>query len=83
MIDGEGRALSALRVLLEFGELTERTIAIELGLYPGKAHYALYSLMDRGLVQRRQDQRDRKARGRYVWHYKLTPRGVEYLEANT
>lgn len=65
--------LTALRLLTERPEMSQRELALALGLSLGKTHYCLRALMDRGWVKASNFRRsDRKLAYAYV----LTPSGL-------
>ena len=76
----EKYTLNALKLLEKNPELTQRELAVELGLSLGKTHYVLKSLVDIGLVKVANFQRSGNKWG-YV--YLLTPRGIAEKAAIT
>lgn len=65
--------LAALRLLTERPDMSQRELALAMGLSLGKTHYCLRALMDRGWVKASNFRRsDRKLAYAYV----LTPSGL-------
>lgn len=71
--DPDGDLLSALRVLAERPELSQRELSAALGLSLGKTHYVLHALLDKGLVKARNF---RRSDNKWAYAYLLTPRGA-------
>tara|TARA_B110001450_G_C17493784_1_gene429463 strand:+ start:248 stop:589 length:342 start_codon:yes stop_codon:yes gene_type:complete len=69
----EKYTLNALKLLEKNPELTQRELAVELGLSLGKTHYVLKSLVDIGLVKVANFQR---SDNKWGYAYLLTPRGI-------
>ena len=65
--------LRMLRLLEDKPELTQRMLAIELGVSVGKANYCLSALADKGLIKVRNF---RKSNNKMGYLYLLTPQGV-------
>lgn len=62
-----------LRALSDNPEITQRQLAVELGISLGKANYCLRALVDKGLIKAANFRRS-KHKARYF--YKLTPHGI-------
>lgn len=65
--------LELLRLIGERSELTQRELAMELGVSLGKANYCLRALIARGLVKA---ENYRKSDNKSAYLYLLTPRGI-------
>ena len=76
----EKYTLNALKLLEKNPELTQRELAVELGLSLGKTHYVLKSLVDVGLVKVANFQR---SDNKWGYAYLLTPRGIAEKAAIT
>ena len=76
----EKYTLAALKLLEKNPELTQRELAVELGLSVGKTHYVLKSLVDIGLVKVANFQR---SDNKWGYAYLLTPRGIAEKAAIT
>mgnify|MGYP003688691887 FL=1 len=76
----EKYTLNALKLLEKNPELTQRELAVELGLSVGKTHYVLKSLVDIGLVKVANFQR---SDNKWGYAYLLTPRGIAEKAAIT
>jgi EPS-associated MarR family transcriptional regulator len=76
----EKYTLNALKLLEKNPELTQRELAVELGLSLGKTHYVLKSLVDIGLVKVANFQR---SGNKWGYAYLLTPRGIAEKAAIT
>lgn len=76
----EKHTLNALKLLEKNPELTQRELAVELGLSLGKTHYVLKSLVDIGLVKVANFQR---SDNKWGYAYLLTPRGIAEKAAIT
>lgn len=76
----EKYTLNALKLLEKNPELTQRELAVELGLSLGKTHYVLKSLVDIGLVKVANFQR---SGNKWGYSYLLTPRGIAEKAAIT
>ena len=76
----EKYTLAALKLLEKNPELTQRELAVELGLSLGKTHYVLKSLVDIGLVKVANFQR---SDNKWGYAYLLTPRGIAEKAAIT
>ena len=76
----EKYTLNALKLLEKNPELTQRELAVELGLSLGKTHYVLKSLVDIGLVKVANFQR---SDNKWGYAYLLTPRGIAEKAAIT
>ena len=76
----EKYTLNALKLLEKNPELTQRELAVELGLSLGKTHYVLKSLVDIGLVKVTNFQR---SGNKWGYAYLLTPRGIAEKAAIT
>lgn len=72
-VDEDLIPLSALRVLEQQPELSQRELSAALGLSLGKTHYVLHALLDRGLVKMRNFRRSDNKLG---YAYVLTPSGL-------
>ncbi len=55
-------------------QISQRDLAIELGVSLGKANYCLRALIERGLVKARNFQ---KSDNKRAYSYLLTPQGIE------
>ncbi len=55
-------------------QISQRDLAIELGVSLGKANYCLRALIERGLVKARNFQ---KSDNKRAYSYLLTPKGIE------
>lgn len=55
-------------------KISQRDLAIELGVSLGKANYCLRALIERGLVKARNFQ---KSDNKRAYSYLLTPKGIE------
>lgn len=69
----DANQLSALRVLAERPELSQRELSVALGLSLGKTHYVLHALLDKGLVKARNF---RRSDNKLAYAYLLTPAGL-------
>ena len=76
----EKYTLNALKLLEKNPELTQRELAVELGLSLGKTHYVLKYLVDIGLVKVANFQR---SGNKWGYAYLLTPRGIAEKAAIT
>ena len=76
----EKYTLEGLKLLEKNPELTQRELAVELGLSLGKTHYVLKSLVDIGLVKVANFQR---SDNKWGYAYLLTPRGIAEKAAIT
>ncbi len=54
--------------------MTQRELAVELGVSLGKANYCLRALMDKGFIKARNF---RNSNNKRAYFYKLTPSGIE------
>ncbi|MBW7856872.1 MAG: MarR family EPS-associated transcriptional regulator [Leptonema sp. (in: Bacteria)] len=63
-----------LRLLERQPELTQRELAVELGVSVGKANYVLAALIDKGLIKARNFK---NSRNKVAYAYYLTPSGIE------
>ena len=67
--------LQVMRLLDANPEISQREMAIRLGISLGKTNYCLRALVDKGFVKARNFRKsDRKIR----YLYQLTPKGVEH-----
>ena len=73
MLDEETR-FRLLRLLQDNPELSQRQLALELGVSVGKVNYSLRALLDRGLVKVRNF---RDSQNKLAYAYYLTPKGAE------
>ena len=76
----EKYTLKALKLLEKNPELTQRELAVELGLSLGKTHYVLKSLVAIGLVKVANFQ---LSGNKWGYAYLLTPRGIAEKAAIT
>ena len=65
--------LAAIRAITERPALTQRQLALELGVSVGRAHYCLRALIAKGLVKAK-NYRNSQHKAAYL--YLLTPRGI-------
>ena len=72
-MSNEKYTLDTLKLLEKNPELTQRELAVELGLSLGKTHYVLKSMVHIGLVKVANFQR---SDNKWGYAYLLTPRGV-------
>ena len=70
----EALALKALEALESDPNLTQRALAVELGVSLGKTNYCLRALIDKGLVKLQNFQQNPK---KFKYAYLLTPQGIE------
>ena len=70
----EALALKALEALESDPNLTQRALAVELGVSLGKTNYCLRALIDKGLVKLQNFQQNPK---KLKYAYLLTPQGIE------
>jgi EPS-associated MarR family transcriptional regulator len=80
LVLSEENTLKALRILEQKPELTQRQLAVELGLSLGKTHYIVTSLVDIGLVKLDNFQR---SNNKWGYAYLLTPKGIAEKAAIT
>jgi len=66
--------LKVLRHVEANPEVTQRELAIELGVSLGKANYCLKALMDKGFIKARNF---RNSNNKRAYLYKLTPTGID------
>ena len=66
--------LKVLRYIEANPEVTQRELALELGISLGKANYCLKALIDKGLIKARNF---RNSNNKRAYLYKLTPTGIE------
>jgi EPS-associated MarR family transcriptional regulator len=76
----EENTLNALKILEKNPELTQRELAVELGVSLGKTHYLIKSLVDVGLVKLDNFQR---STNKWGYAYLLTPKGIAEKTAIT
>ena len=76
----EENTLNALKILEKNPELTQRELAVELGVSLGKTHYLIKSLVDVGLVKLDNFQR---SNNKWGYAYLLTPKGIAEKTAIT
>lgn len=63
-----------LRLIERQPELTQRELAVELGVSVGKANYVLAALIEKGLIKARNFK---NSRNKAAYAYYLTPAGIE------
>ncbi len=63
-----------LKLLEERPQISQRELAVELGLSLGKTHYCLRALVDRGLVKA---NNFRRSDNKSAYAYLLTPSGMQ------
>ena len=73
MLDDETR-YRLLKILADRPDITQRTLARDLGISLGKVNYCLKALIEKGWVKADNFRRNPDRR---VYAYLLTPRGVE------
>ncbi|HYD57332.1 MAG TPA: MarR family EPS-associated transcriptional regulator [Burkholderiales bacterium] len=73
MLDEETR-FRLLRLLQDHPELSQRQLALELGISVGKVNYSMRALLERGLVKVRNF---RDSQNKLAYAYYLTPKGAE------
>ena len=66
--------LKVLRHIEANPEVTQRELALELGISLGKANYCLKALIDKGLIKARNF---RNSNNKRAYLYKLTPSGID------
>ena len=66
--------LKVLRLIEKNPEVTQRALALELGISLGKANYCLKALIDKGFIKARNFHNSNNKRG---YLYKLTPSGID------
>lgn len=71
--EGEGMRFRLLRLLTEEPELSQRELAVRLGMSLGKTNYSMRALIDRGWIKMRNF---RKSGNKLAYAYVLTPRGL-------
>jgi len=73
VLDEETR-FRLLRLLQDHPELSQRQLALELGISVGKVNYSMRGLLERGLVKVRNF---RDSQNKLAYAYYLTPKGAE------
>ena len=63
-----------LKLLAEESQISQRDLALRLGISVGKANYCLSALVDKGLVK---INNFRRANNKLAYAYLLTPGGIE------
>ena len=63
-----------LKILADEPQISQRDLAVRLGISVGKTNYCLTALVDKGLVK---IGNFRKAQNKLAYAYRLTPSGIE------
>ena len=71
--DSDAARLAVLRLLAEQPQLSQRDLAVALGVSLGKTNYVLHALLDKGLLKVRNF---RRSDNKVAYAYVLTPRGM-------
>ncbi len=62
-----------MRILQENPDLTQRELAVKLGMSVGSLNYCINALIDKGLVKM---ENFSKSKNKFKYVYMLTPRGI-------